>query len=225
MQRTRAPVAPIAEPDVPEQQRTLAGLVRYFLRLGSSGFGGPIALVGYMQRDLVESRGWFTEAEYRQGLALAQTMPGPLAAQLAMWFGFLEAGVLGAAAVAVPFVAPACVLVTAVAVLYAKYQDLCLAYVIHDCRHDAEAEQNCLQDGHGTRGQTEGGGERGRGGFVGCTVRARPTVPKTVALGEASRELDVSGVRPALWCRRRDDDMRHCAGLRQREREAPDSRR
>jgi chromate transporter len=102
----------------------------YFLRLGSSGFGGPIALVGYMQRDLVEARGWFTEDEYRQGLALAQTMPGPLAAQLAMWFGFLEAGALGAAAVAVPFVAPACVLVTAVAVVYAKYQGLPVVHEI-----------------------------------------------------------------------------------------------
>jgi chromate transporter len=112
------------------EQRTLAGLVRYFLKLGSSGFGGPIALVGYMQRDLVEQRGWFTETEYRQGLALAQTMPGPLAAQLAMWFGYLEAGVLGAAAVAVPFVTPACLLVTAVAVIYTKYQGLAIVHEI-----------------------------------------------------------------------------------------------
>ena len=66
--------------------------MRYFLRLGSSGFGCPIALVGYMQRDLVESRGWFSEEEYRQGLALARAMPGALAAQLAMWFGFLASG-------------------------------------------------------------------------------------------------------------------------------------
>jgi chromate transporter len=112
------------------EQRTLAGLVRYFLKLGSSGFGGPIALVGYMQRDLVEQRGWFTETEYRQGLALAQTMPGPLAAQLAMWFGYLEAGVLGAAAVAVPFVAPACLLVTSVAVIYTKYEGLAIVHEI-----------------------------------------------------------------------------------------------
>jgi chromate transporter len=110
--------------------RTLSRLVRYFLKLGSSGFGGPIALVGYMQRDLVEQRGWFTEAEYRQGLALAQTMPGPLAAQLAMWFGYLQAGALGAAAVAVPFVAPACLLVTAVAVLYTNYQGLAVVHEI-----------------------------------------------------------------------------------------------
>jgi len=117
-------------PSLPVRPRTLTGLVRYFLKLGSSGFGGPIALVGYMQRDLVEARGWFTEEEYRQGLALAQTMPGPLAAQLAMWFGFLQAGALGAAAVAVPFVLPACLLVTAVAVVYAEYQGLAVVHEI-----------------------------------------------------------------------------------------------
>jgi chromate transporter len=110
--------------------RTLIALVRYFLRLGSLGFGGPIALVGYMQRDLVEQRGWFTEAEYRQGLALAQTMPGPLAAQLAMWFGYLQAGALGAAAVALPFVLPACLLVTAVAAVYSKYEGLAVVHEI-----------------------------------------------------------------------------------------------
>jgi chromate transporter len=110
--------------------RTLRGLALYFLKLGSSGFGGPIALVGYMQRDLVEQRAWFTEAQYRQGLALAQTMPGPLAAQLAMWFGYLEAGAFGAATVALPFVVPACALVTAVAVLYSKYQGLPVVHEI-----------------------------------------------------------------------------------------------
>src|SRR6516225_10917298 len=110
--------------------RTLVGLVRYFLKLGSSGFGGPIALVGYMQRDLVEERRWFSEEEYRQGLALAQTMPGPLAAQLAMWFGFLQAGALGAAAVALPFVLPACLLVTVVAILYAQHQGLSVVHQI-----------------------------------------------------------------------------------------------
>jgi chromate transporter len=116
-------VAPVARP-------TLRELAVYFLRLGSSGFGGPIALVGYMQRDVVERRGWFTEQEYRQGLALAQTMPGPLAAQLAMWFGYLQAGALGAAAVALPFVLPPCLLVTAVAVLYTKYQGLAAVHEI-----------------------------------------------------------------------------------------------
>src|SRR5438093_13504660 len=105
-------------------ERSLGGLVTYFLKLGSSGFGGPIALVGYMRRDLVEQRRWFTEAEFQQALAVGQTMPGPLAAQVAMWFGFLEAGTLGAVAATIPFVAPTFLLVTGVAVLYAQYQGL-----------------------------------------------------------------------------------------------------
>jgi len=66
---------------------SLAQLTRYFLKLGSIGFGGPVALVGYMYRDLVESRCWITEEDYREGLAPAQLMPGPLAAQLAMYVG------------------------------------------------------------------------------------------------------------------------------------------
>jgi chromate transporter len=104
--------------------RTLAGLFRYFAELGSWGFGGPIALAGYMRRDLVEDRKWYSEEEYQQGLAVAQTMPGPLAAQLAMWLGYLERGALGALAVTVPFVVPPFLIVTAVAIFYAKYQGL-----------------------------------------------------------------------------------------------------
>jgi chromate transporter len=105
-------------------ERTLGGLVRYFLGLGSVGFGGPIALAGYMHRDLVVQRRWYTEAEYQQGLAIAQTMPGPLAAQLAMWLGYLERGSLGAFLVALPFVIPPFLIVTAVAAVYAHYQGL-----------------------------------------------------------------------------------------------------
>src|SRR5690242_7230245 len=90
----------------PAAPRTLRGLVGYFLRLGSSGFGGPIALVGYMRRDLVEDRQWFTEEQFQQGLAVGQMMPGPLAAQTAMWLGYLEAGARGAGAVAAVFVLP-----------------------------------------------------------------------------------------------------------------------
>src|SRR4051812_22593888 len=106
------------------EPRTLRGLVVYFLRLGSVGFGGPIALAGYMRRDLVEKRGWYSEDEYQQGLAIAQTMPGPLAAQLAMWLGYLERGPLGAFVVALPFVVPAMVIVIAIAAVYAHYQGL-----------------------------------------------------------------------------------------------------
>jgi chromate transporter len=120
----RAGASTAAAPAAPESGRSLTGLVRYFLKLGSAGFGGPIALVGYMHRDLVEDRKWFTEAEFQQGMAVAQMMPGPLAAQLAMWFGYLHAGARGAVAVSVPFVLPPFLIVTAVAVFYAKYQGL-----------------------------------------------------------------------------------------------------
>src|SRR3954470_4389797 len=116
--------APGADREHRAPARTLRGLVRYFLKLGGSGFGGPIALVGYMQRDLVEQRRWFTEAEFQQAIAVGQTMPGPLAAQVAMWLGYLQAGAFGAAAVALPFVLPPFVIVTAVAIPYAHYQGL-----------------------------------------------------------------------------------------------------
>ena len=98
---------------------TMRGLFLYFLRLGSVGFGGPIALAGYMRRDLVDERRWYSDDEYQQGLAIAQTMPGPLAAQLAMWLGYLERGAAGALLVALPFVLPPLLLVAAVAALYA----------------------------------------------------------------------------------------------------------
>ncbi len=119
-----AATAEVAPLSARHGERTLTGLVRYFAKLGGSGFGGPIALVGYMQRDLVEERRWFTEAEFQQALAVGQTMPGPLAAQAAMWFGYLHAGARGAFAVALPFILPPFVIVTAVAVLYAEYQGL-----------------------------------------------------------------------------------------------------
>jgi chromate transporter len=83
-----------------------------------------------MQRDLVEERRWFTEAEFQQALAVGQAMPGPLAAQVAMWFGYLHAGARGATAVAVPFVLPPFLLVAAVAVLYAEYQGLSAVHAI-----------------------------------------------------------------------------------------------
>src|SRR5574343_1397341 len=65
-------------------------LMLYFLRLGTLGFGGPVALVGFMHRDLVEERGWISEADYKEGLALAQIAPGPLAAQLAIYLGYVH---------------------------------------------------------------------------------------------------------------------------------------
>jgi chromate transporter len=99
-------------------------LLLYFLKLGTVGFGGPVALVGYMQRDLVEQRRWFTEEEYREGLALAQLAPGPLAAQLAMYLGWARGGALGAGLVGLAFVLPSFVMVTAIALGYVRFGGL-----------------------------------------------------------------------------------------------------
>jgi chromate transporter len=101
-----------------------AALVRYFLQLGTLGFGGPVALVGAMRRDLVETRGWLTDAEYREGLALAQMAPGPLAAQLAMYIGYIHGGVLGAAAVGIAFVLPSLVMVLLLGWAYTAFGGL-----------------------------------------------------------------------------------------------------
>lgn len=102
-------------------QVTLRDIALYFLRLGTLGFGGPIALAGAMQRDLVERRGWISQEEYLEGLAVAQTLPGPLAAQLAMWLGYVRRGFWGAVAAAVPFILPPFVIVSAVAALYVAF--------------------------------------------------------------------------------------------------------
>src|SRR5436190_5484364 len=92
---------------------TLWDLVGYALKLGSLGFGGPVALVGYMHRDLVERRKWITEADYREGLTLAQLAPGPLAAQLAIYLGFVHYRIAGATLVGIAFVLPSFVMVVA----------------------------------------------------------------------------------------------------------------
>jgi chromate transporter len=103
---------------------TLSRLLRYFLSLGTVGFGGPIALAGYMQRDLVEKRRWITSEEYLEGLALAQLAPGPLAAQLAMYLGYVRAGVLGATLVGFTFIGPSFVMVLAIAAAYVRFGGL-----------------------------------------------------------------------------------------------------
>ncbi len=103
---------------------TLSRLLRYFLSLGTVGFGGPIALAGYMQRDLVEKRKWITPEEYVEGLALAQLAPGPLAAQLAMYLGYVRAGVLGATLVGFTFIGPSFVMVLAIAAAYVRFGGL-----------------------------------------------------------------------------------------------------
>src|SRR5512140_2956240 len=113
----------------PLQHVRLWELVRYFLRLGAFGFGGPIALAGYMQRDLIQ-RTWITEQEYLEGLAFAQMMPGPLAAQLAMWIGFIRHGFLGASLVGIVFILPAFLIVLGISVLYVAFQGLSLVQAL-----------------------------------------------------------------------------------------------
>src|SRR5262249_49408654 len=103
---------------------TLGDLLKYFLHLGTFGFGGPIALCGYMQRDLVERRRWIAPEDYKQGLALAQLAPGPLAAQLAIYLGWIRGGVLGATLVAFAFVLPSFVMVIALSAVYVRYGGL-----------------------------------------------------------------------------------------------------
>src|SRR5436309_12362041 len=109
------------EATAPSTLRALAG---YFLRLGTFGFGGPIALAGSMQRGLVERRRWVTEQDYVQGLALAQLSPGPLAAQLAMYLGWVRAGTLGASVIAAAFILPSFIMVLVLAGFYVRFGGL-----------------------------------------------------------------------------------------------------
>ena len=99
-------------------------LMRYFLKLGTIGFGGPVALVEYMRRDLVAARRWVTEDEYKEGLALSQLAPGPLAAQLAIYLGYVRHGIIGATVTGVAFVLPSFVMVIALGWLYVRYGGL-----------------------------------------------------------------------------------------------------
>lgn len=108
----------------PETGGSIPELAAYFLKLGTVGFGGPIALVGYMHRDLVEREKWFSEADYAEALALAQLAPGPLAAQLAIYLGWLKAGLRGATAVAICFVVPSFLMVMALSAAYVAYGGL-----------------------------------------------------------------------------------------------------
>lgn len=115
--------APVEQPAVGPTY-TLWQITAYALRLGTLGFGGPVALVGYMHRDLVEQRKWISESDYKEGLTLAQLMPGPLAAQLAIYLGYVHYGVLGATLVGVGFVLPSFLMVVALGWAYQAYGGL-----------------------------------------------------------------------------------------------------
>src|SRR6266850_6472923 len=107
-----------------ETQPKLREFLLYFLHLGSLGFGGPIALAGHMQRDLVEERAWITKQDYTEGLALAQLSPGPLAAQLAIYLGWVRGRIPGALLVSLAFVGPSFVMVLGLSALYVAYGGL-----------------------------------------------------------------------------------------------------
>lgn len=103
---------------------SLLQLVLYFLKLGYSGFGGPVALVGYMYRDLVENRKWITDEEYKEGLALAQLAPGPLAAQLGIYIGFVHYGIIGATIAGIAFILPSFIMVVVLGIAYKLFGGL-----------------------------------------------------------------------------------------------------
>src|SRR5205823_4558382 len=107
-----------------EQKAPLGGFLLYFFHRGTMGFGGPIALASRMQSELVEERGWIKREDYLEGLSFAQLAPGPLAAQLAMYLGYVRAGVLGATAVGIAFVVPSFLMVLALSAAYVRFGGL-----------------------------------------------------------------------------------------------------
>src|SRR6266702_2982491 len=107
-------------PSMADERVHLRALLLYFLRLGTLGFGGPIALAGHMEQDLVEQRGWISAQEYKEGLAFAQLAPGPLAAQLAIYLGWVRGRVLGATLAGIAFVAPSFLMVLVLSELYVR---------------------------------------------------------------------------------------------------------
>lgn len=99
---------------------SLKDLVLYFLKLGTIGFGGPVALVGYMHRDLVDKYRWISEDDYREGMALSQLAPGPLAAQMSIYLGYVHYKFIGATLVGLAFVFPSFLMVLALGFAYAE---------------------------------------------------------------------------------------------------------
>ncbi|MBO9584895.1 MAG: chromate transporter [Flavobacterium sp.] len=103
---------------------TLRELILYFLKLGTIGFGGPVALVGYMYKDLVENKKWISDEEYKEGLALAQLAPGPLAAQLGIYVGYVHYNILGATLAGFAFITPSFLMVLSLGIVYQLYGGL-----------------------------------------------------------------------------------------------------
>src|SRR6476660_7857786 len=124
----------------------IAETVLYFLRLGLLGFGGPVALVGQMERELVGERGWMTKEQMREAIAICQSLPGPLAIQVGVYVSYLRAGFWGAWAGGWAFILPNFVIVAALGALYVRLGDLpavtaifygvspaVIALILHSC--------------------------------------------------------------------------------------------
>jgi chromate transporter len=135
----------------PADPAALGSLVRYFLRLGSVGFGGPVALVGQMERELVTERAWLTKEQMREAIAVCQSLPGPLAIQVGIFISYLRAGFWGAWAGGWAFILPNFIIVTAVAAAYVRLGDLLpitavfygvspavIALIVHSCHRLAK---------------------------------------------------------------------------------------
>jgi chromate transporter len=121
-------------------------LVRYFLRLGALGFGGPVALVGQMERELVTERGWLSREQMREAIAVCQSLPGPLAIQVGIFICYLRAGARGAWAGGWAFILPNFLIVAAIGALYVHFGGLkpvtaifygvspaVIALILHSC--------------------------------------------------------------------------------------------
>jgi chromate transporter len=134
------------EPEKPAQRVPVRELVRYYLRLGLVGFGGPVALVGQMERELVGERKWLTKEEMREGIAVCQSLPGPLAIQVGIWISYIRGGFWGAWAGGWAFILPNFVIVTVLGALYVHYGGLSavkavfygvspavIALILHSC--------------------------------------------------------------------------------------------
>src|SRR5262249_30760524 len=132
--------------DTPAPRIPIRDLVRYYLRLGLLGFGGPVALVGQMEREMVGERKWLTKEEMREGIAVCQSLPGPLAIQVGIWISYIRGGFWGAWAGGWAFILPNFIIVSAVGALYVHWGELSavqaifygvspavIALILHSC--------------------------------------------------------------------------------------------
>jgi len=118
------------ESPAPASRVPILSLVRYYLRLGTLGFGGPVALVGQMEKELVEERRWLNREEMREGIAVCQSLPGPLAIQVGIFVSYLRGGFWGAWAGGGAFILPNFVIVSALGALYVHFGGLPLVTAV-----------------------------------------------------------------------------------------------